>query len=163
MIPEMLDGAVLLSPSPGFGGADATLALAGLLRAVAPPDLRVLAAPFAVRLGRGTQLRPDLMVARYSDLVRDELAAAPVLVVEVTSPGSELVDRAVKRAVYARHGVPHYWLLDPEVPALTVLALGDDGDYRTVADVVGAERFVAVRPFAVEFSPLGLVAGMQPC
>lgn len=162
MMSETLDGAVFVSPSPGFGHTDAVLTLVGLLRAAAPPWLRVLAAPFPLRLGRQTELRPDLMVARYVDLVRDELAAPPLLAVEVCSPGSDLLDRSLKRGAYARAGVGSYWLVDPVAPALTVLELDDDGDYRPVADVVGAETFTAVRPFAVGVSPLALVAGLRP-
>jgi Uma2 family endonuclease len=163
MMSEMLDGTVVLSPSPGFGHADAVLTLAGVLRAAAPPSLRVLAAPFPVRLGRQTELRPDLLVARYVDLVRDELTAPPLLAVEVGSPASDVVDRSLKRVVYARHRVSSYWLVDPETPALTALELDDAGDYRLVADVVGAEAFVAARPFPVRVRPLDLVAGLDPC
>jgi Uma2 family endonuclease len=162
MMSEMFDGTVFLSPSPGFGHADAVLTLAGTLRAAAPPWLRVLAAPFPVRLGRQTELRPDVLVARYVDLLRDELTASPLLAVEVRSPASDLVDRSLKRSIYARHGVAGYWLVDPETPALTAFELVD-GDYRVVADVVGAETFAAVRPFAVRVSPLELVAGLRPC
>jgi Uma2 family endonuclease len=163
MIAEMFDGAVFVSPSPGFGHVDAVLALAGRLRATAPPWLRVLASPFPVRLGRQTELRPDVFVARYVDLTRDELTAPPLLAVEVRSPGSGLLDLSVKRGVYARHRVPSFWVLDPEAPALTALELDEDGDYRVVADVVGGEAFVAVRPFPVRFSALDLVAGLRPC
>ena len=163
MMTEMLDGAVFLSPSPGFGHADAVLALAGVLRAAAPPELRVLAAPFPVRLGRQTELRPDLLVARYVDLIRDELTVPPLLAIEVRSPASDLLDRSLKRSVYARHGVPCFWLVDPETPALTALELDDAGDYWPVADVVGPQTFLARRPFAVRVSPLALVAGLRPC
>jgi len=163
MITEMFDGAVFVSPSPGFGHVDAVLALAGRLRAAAPPWLRVLASPFPVRLGRQTELRPDVFVARYVDLTRDELTAPPLLAVEVRSPGSGLLDLSVKRGVYARHRVPSFWVLDPEAPALTALELDEDGDYRVVADVVGGDAFAAVRPFPVRFSALDLVAGLQPC
>ena len=165
MITEMFDGAVFVSPSPGFGHADAVLALAGRLRAAAPPWLRVLASPFPVRLGRQTELCPDVFVARYVDLTRDELTAPPLLAVEVRSPGSGVLDLSVKRLVYARHRVPSFWVVDPEAPALTALELDEDGDgdYRAVAEVVGSEAFTAVRPFPVRFSALDLVAGMQPC
>jgi len=162
MIAERLDGAVFVSPSPGFGHVDAVLALAGRLRAVAPPWLRVLASPFPVRLGRGTELCPDLVVARYVDLVRDVLTAPPLLAVEVRSPGDGLPDLGARRLVYARHRVPSFWVLDPETPALTALELDDDGDYRVVADVAAEEVFAAVRPFPVGFSALDLVAGLQP-
>jgi Uma2 family endonuclease len=162
MIAEMLDGAVFVSPSPGFGHADAVLALAGTLRRAAPAELRVVAGPFPVRLGRRTELRPDLMVARYVDLVRDGLTAAPLLAVEVRSPGSELLDRSLKRAVYARHRVRSYWLVDPEEPSLTALELDEDGDYGTVAEVTGREWFSARLPFPVSVRPLDLVAGLRP-
>jgi Uma2 family endonuclease len=163
MMSEMLDGTVVVRPSPGFGHADAVLTLAGVLRAAAPPGLRVLTAPFPVRLGRQTELRPDLLVARYADLLRDELTVPPLLVVEVRSPASDLVDRSLKRSVCARHGIAGYWLVDPETPALTALELDEAGDYRTVADVVGAEVFAPSRPFPVRVSPLALVAGLRPC
>ena len=163
MIAEMFDGAVFVSPSPGFGHVDAVLALAGRLRAVAPPWLRVLASPFPVRLGRQTELRPDVFVARYVDLTRDELTAPPLLAVEVRSPGSGLLGLSVKRGVYARYRIPSFWVLDPEAPALTALELDEDGDYRVVADVVGGDAFAAVRPFPVRFSALDLVKGLQPC
>ncbi len=163
MMSEMLDGTVVVSPSPGFGHADAVLTLAGVLRAAAPPGLRVLTAPFPVRLGRQTELRPDLLVARYVDLLRDELTVPPLLVVEVRSPAGDLVDRSLKRSVCARYGIAGYWLVDPETPALTALELDEAGDYRTVADVVGAEVFAPSRPFPVRVSPLALVAGLRPC
>lgn len=43
--------------------------------------------------------------------------AAPGLVVEVISPGSESVDRGKKPGRYAEQGVPEYWLVDPEAGA----------------------------------------------
>ncbi len=163
MITEMFDGAVFVSPSPGFGHVDAVLTLAGRLRAVAPPWLRVLAAPFPVRLGRHTELCPDLVVARYVDLTRDALTAPPLLAVEVRSPGTGLLDLSVRRLVYARHRIESLWVVDPETPALTALELAEDGDYRVVADLLGGEVFTAERPFPVRFSALDLVAGLRPC
>lgn len=157
MITEMVDGAVFVRPAAGFAHVDAVLALAGTLRAAAPAGLRVLTAPFPVRLGRRTLLRPDLLVARYADLVRDELTEPPLLAVEVDGEAPGL-----RRVLYARHRVGSYWLLDPRTPALTVLELDPDGDYRTAAEVVGAERFAAVRPFPVVLRPLDLVAGLRP-
>src|SRR5215217_2688421 len=123
MMAEMVDGAVVLSPSPGFAHSDMVLSLAGVLRAAAPADLRVLAAPFPVRLGRRTELRPDLLVARYVDLTRDGLTAPPLLAVEVRSAGTGLLDLSVKHGVYARHRVQSFWVVDPEAPALTALEL----------------------------------------
>jgi hypothetical protein len=50
--------------------------------------------------------------------------------------------------------VASYWLLDPDdAGALEVLELGDDGRYRTVAEVVGDETVEQERPFLVSVSP----------
>ena len=141
MITEMFDGAVFVSPSPGFGHADAVLALAGRLRAAAPPWLRVLAAPFPVRLGRQTELlsgpvrrpvcRPD---PRRADRTAAARRRGPVAGQRPARPQRQAP--GVRAAPDRRR----FWVVDPEAPALTALELDEDGDYRPVADVVGGRR-----------------------
>lgn len=41
------------------------------------------------------------------------------------SPSTAARDRVTKRALYARAGVAHYWLIDPEARVLEALALRD--------------------------------------
>ncbi len=41
-----------------------------------------------------------------------KLHASPDIVIEVLSDGSEQRDRSAKLHLYARHGVPEYWLVD---------------------------------------------------
>jgi len=45
----------------------------------------------------------------------DRLHAPPALVVEILSPGSANIrrDRISKLNLYAKHGVPEYWIVDP--------------------------------------------------
>ncbi len=47
------------------------------------------------------------------------------------SPSNPQADRQVKRQLYARHGVPHYWLLDPDRREFVAYAL-ESGAYRQV-------------------------------
>ena len=109
MIAEMVDGSVVLSPSPGFAHSDMVLALAGVLRAAAPADLRVLAAPFPVRLGRRTELRPDLVLLDVKMPVLDGLSAAEQIVAARIAPvviltafsQRDLVERAREAGVMA--------------------------------------------------------------
>jgi Uma2 family endonuclease len=162
MLAELFDGVLLLSPSPGFGHQEAVLNLAMTLRRGCPPGLRVLVGPFPVRLGQDAEVRPDVLVARYVDLTTDGLTGPPLLVVEVRLPGSGLVDRSLKKALYARHGVRSYWLVDPEAPAVTAFELDPTGDYLLVARVTGADRWHAARPFPVTVVPVDLVAGLRP-
>jgi Uma2 family endonuclease len=48
---------------------------------------------------------------------------APDLAVEVISPSTVTEDREYKKAVYARHGVAHYWLVDPDARTLEMYVL----------------------------------------
>ena len=71
-------------------------------------------------------------------------ADAVQLVVEVTSSGNRSNDSVVKFERYIRAGIPHYWIVDPDV--ITVYELVD-GAYRVTTE--GAAVRVQ-RPFAVE-------------
>ena len=41
------------------------------------------------------------------------IEGAPTLVTEILSPTTQRTDRVVKAQLYAKYGVPNYWLLDP--------------------------------------------------
>ena len=93
------------------------------------PDLRRLRR-FAgrrqpVRTVRGRAHHDAVAAAAPPDLVHIErvrlgivteraIEGAPTLVVEVLSPSTDARDRGVKQALYARYGVPFYWIVDPE-------------------------------------------------
>src|SRR6266849_1708625 len=134
-----------------------------VLRAACPRDLRVLAAPFAVRIDQLNELQPDVLVARFADLTEPNLPRAPLLAVEVISPSSGLRDRSLKKAVYERMGVPSYWLVDPDRsrPSLTAFRLRG-GCYRQEAAVSGRDVWQAGHPFAVRIVPADLIAGLEP-
>jgi len=159
---ELIDGELLVSPAPGWSHQEATQTLYLILRAACPRELRVLAAPFAVRMNEFNELQPDVLVARFADLTEENLPRPPLLAVEVISPSSGLRDRSLKRAVYERMGVPSYWLVDPsrDRPALTVFELTGTS-YREVATVTGRETWNATRPFPVRVVPADLIAGLK--
>lgn len=50
---------------------------------------------------------------------------APLLVVEVASPGNSSWDYRYKRSEYAVRGVPEYWIVDPERQQVMVLTLNE--------------------------------------
>jgi Uma2 family endonuclease len=159
---ELLDGTLLVTPAPGWGHQDVLGRLYITLSAACPAGLRVLLAPFAVTFGLAdTELQPDVLVARYADLTPRNLPAAPLLAVEVRSPSTALVDRTLKKAAYARFGVPSYWIVDPDAPALTVFELRGE-EYAEVLTARGDQRVTVGRPFAVELSPAELARGLAP-
>lgn len=64
-------------------------------------------------------MRPDLAGWRRERLPRPgktrPIVAVPDWVCEILSPSTSARDRVTKRALYARTGVAHYWLIDPGV------------------------------------------------
>lgn len=84
-------------------------------------------------------LGPDVFRPDLSGWLRERLPDpaqhTPIEVVpdwccEVLSPSNARHDRVTKRAAYARAGVRHYWLVDPETRMLEALELDADGRWR---------------------------------
>jgi Uma2 family endonuclease len=160
---ELIDGLLLVTPAPGWEHQEVGLSLYVQLRALCPPDLRALAAPFAVQTAFDSEVQPDVIVARYVDFTSKNLPVAPLLAVEVLSRSTRLKDRNLKKAHYERIGVDAYWILDPAEPgALTVLELDEAGRYREAAHVEGDDEFVATRPFPVTVVPARLLDKLRP-
>ena len=78
-------------------------------------------------------VEPDLQYFRKPAaecMIGDEyFKGTPDLIAEVLSPATRLIDRGPRRELYRRSGVPHYWLLDPELETIDVYEL-TRGDYR---------------------------------
>ena len=129
---ELLDGDLIVAPAPSLKHQRVLLALAGLLdRFVKEAGLgEVLPAPCDVVLSDTDVVQPDLLfISREREhLVRngDNVQGAPDLVVEILSPATADRDRGYKRALYAKHGVAEYWLVDPVAETITV-HLPDEG------------------------------------
>jgi Uma2 family endonuclease len=124
-------------------------------------EFEVVLGPFAVGLADDTEMRPDLLVARRKDIIDKELPGPPLLVVEVLSPSTRLIDLNVKRPRFEQAGTPSFWAVDPgrmpDEARLTVWELGDDGRYQQVADISGATEFHAKSPYPVTVVPARLV------
>lgn len=69
-------------------------------------------------------------------------------VCEILSPSTARYDVVEKQRTLHAHGVPHYWLLNPEHETLTVLRHGPDAYINVlnagIGDVVHAEPFDAI-------------------
>ena len=85
----------------------------------------------------------------------------PLLVVEIRSPSTALVDLNRKKAAYERFGIPSYWVVHPDLDRPSVRAYElDGGSYAEVAHVTGADAFRVRKPFDVVlclFSAIGYV------
>jgi Uma2 family endonuclease len=113
---ELIDGVVLVSPSPGPLHEGVAGLLGTKIEALCPPG-------HAVR--QGVEIRfsdrrcfiPDLAVVLGGDGRHraDWLAPRQVLIaVEVVAPTSLLMDRITKPALYAAAGIPYYWRVETD-------------------------------------------------
>jgi Uma2 family endonuclease len=153
---------LIVSPRPGNPHQEVAAELLGLLRAACPAGMRALPEP-AVQVSRTTEFAPDLVVIRQEQVTAAKCTEPPLLVAEVRSPSTALIDLNRKKAAYERFGVPSYWVVIPDQgrPELIAFELRD-GRYEVAARVSGDEVFAARRPFVVEVVPARLVAGLQP-
>jgi len=114
---ELVDGEIVMAPSPSFWHQEVLSRLVMALRAWAqtsPSPVTVVQAPMDVRFGDGRILQPDAMVF-LTALDRDVAAPldrVPEICVEVLST-NRTYDRVTKRFLYAEAGVTEYWLVDP--------------------------------------------------
>ena len=135
---EVVDGALVVTPSPVFGHQQCQMGLIRQLLSTCPAYLTLLAAPFDVVLDDRTVVQPDLLVARRDRIERRGVRGRPELAVEILSPGSRVVDRNLKFERYERAGTPAYWLADPDELTLTAYELAE-GRFVEVAHVTGRE------------------------
>jgi Uma2 family endonuclease len=147
---ELLDGALLVSPSARVRHQRLSSRLWAALDAAIPFGLEVLEA-INVRVGPGKILVPDLAVVTVPGLEQTVCEAADViLIVEITSPGNAAVDWAVKPQLYAHAGVPHYLRieLDEAGPRALVYQLKRE-QYAEMTRVEPGQLLVLLEPITV--------------
>ena len=134
---ELIDGVLYhMAAAPNTKHQESSENTGNLINDVVRPGRvgRVYRAPYALRLSDTNTVEPDLLyvsAARRHIITSRGCEGIPDLVVEILSPSNSAHDLAVKRELYARYGVPEYWIENPIQE--TVLALTDP----VVADGVG--------------------------
>jgi Uma2 family endonuclease len=157
---ELMEGRILVSPSPTVKHNLAGFALARQLHPQLPDTARVIP-DVDVDLGLvpadqpGLVRRPDLVVVESKAITRVDqdgglLGAADVLiVVEIVSSDSRRLDYVIKRHEYADAGIPHYWIVDLEKPvSLLDCHLAEEFGYADSGEITGT--FTTTVPFPVD-------------
>ena len=143
---ELLDGEAWdMTPAPNFGHQRIVLRIGYLLEAALRGHRCVpCVAPVDVVLSDHTVVQPDVFVVCDRSKIRPAgVFGAPDLVVEVLSPSTGLKDRRTKRALYERHGVREYLLVDPDARYAERLHLEADGAYGR-GDLFGPDEVVVL-------------------
>lgn len=144
---ELIDGALLVTSEPTLHHQRVAGSLFRQLQDSAPADVEVFL-PVDVRLSPLRQIAPDVTVVRREHTSGARLSGLPLLVVEVQSPSTRVVDLVLKRQVLQEAAVPSYWLVEPDTGTITVLEL-QDGQY---VESARGTTVVVERPFPVTVS-----------
>jgi Uma2 family endonuclease len=128
---ESIDGELIVTPAPTVKHQRVLRSLIRLLGAFAYETDRseLILPPFDLVLGHYNIVKPDLLLIAskqrrtFGDHNRFE--GPPELVVEVSAPVSLRIELVRKSALYARCGVPEYWIADPDRRRLVVNILND--------------------------------------
>lgn len=157
---ELLDGVLVVSPRPTTIHQAVLGRLYGLLSSVSPDDFLVVPEP-ALQLSAKTEFAPDLVVVPIDDVGDPKFTKPPLLVVEVRSPSTAIIDLNRKKTAYERFGVPSYWIVDPDPaqPEVTVFELRG-GRYVTVA--ITTAPFTVECPFPITLNPAQLTRRLRP-
>ncbi len=109
---------------------------------------KVFVSPIAVILSDITVVEPDVVYVatdRLGLISERGIEGPPTLVVEVLSPSTAQIDRTTKTQLYARYGVPWYWLVDPDSRTVEVCRFAE-GRY-ALATRVGGDEPLSAEPF----------------
>ncbi len=125
---EIIEGDLFVTPAPRPKHQKAIGNLYWILRAYLQdyPIGDLYLSPIDLILSHTNIAQPDLLFlsAKKLHLVSERgIEGPPDLIVEVLSPTTEKTDRETKSRLYAKFGVPHYWLIDPETKQLEMFRL----------------------------------------
>lgn len=153
---ELVDGCLIVTPSPSMRHQWAARGLFTLLDPVVPEGLMMLWAPFDWIIDEHTKLQPDLLVFRREDVDPDALRKPPVLAIEILSPSTRRIDLGTKRLAIAAGGAAHYWVVDPLEPSIVAFDLVGD-DFAEVGRASGDEALTVQKPFTITIVPSQLL------
>jgi Uma2 family endonuclease len=130
---EILEGELHVTPAPTVFHQRISRNLGFILHSYVRSNKlgEVYFAPIDVILDRTSVVQPDLLFVsrtREAMIAQRGIEGAPDLMVEILSPHTEERDRGAKLQLYARYGVQHYWILDPDARAISEYVL-QDRDY----------------------------------
>ncbi len=155
---EIVNGVLLMAPAPTPEHQSISVRLTHYLFVyVELAGLgRVFSAPIDVELEPKNVFQPDAVVILKSDLNRvaaKRIMGAPDLAVEIASQSTAAFDRVIKYEIYARNGVPEYWIVRPDSRTIEVLVLAA-GTYHSLGIFRGQQtlpsHIVPELPVAVE-------------
>jgi Uma2 family endonuclease len=150
---ELYDGEICVVPAPILLHQVVQYALAEELRRICRQHGGfAVGSPIDVVFSEHDVLQPDVVYFRPARMhlldLDSAIRHAPDLCVEILSPSTEATDRGRKMQMFARYGVPEYWIVDPVHQTIEVHRL-ERGGYVLAQCASGDEEITsAVLPGA---------------
>ncbi|NJC83287.1 Uma2 family endonuclease [Planosporangium mesophilum] len=144
---ELVDGVMVVVPSPSLGHQTIGNLLWAWLRQRCPDRLDVATA-VGVAVTPNRTCEPDVLLysAEVSRTHHFLMPHEVMLVVEVVSPGTRRRDRLEKPAVYAEAGIPNLWRVEQDPVHVYAYTL-TNGVYKELAN--SADELVLDEPFPI--------------
>jgi Uma2 family endonuclease len=141
---ELIFGEIVMSPAPKTKHQRVQMLLSRKLsdHAFTHRLGELFSAPLDVKFSMYSVVQPDLVFvsrARANIVTEDCIDGAPDLIVEILSPSTRSRDLVKKAALYADHGVPEYWIVDPDSETV-VVNVWQDGLYHALQPAGGLVR-----------------------
>jgi Uma2 family endonuclease len=155
---ELIDGELIVSPSPRVRHQEIVGVLFNALwnHVHDHGGGRVFVAPLDVLLSDMNVLEPDIFFVAESQLeiiTEPNIKGVPALVIEVLS--DPRIDRVRKRDVYARFGVPEYWIVDPDADRVETYRLrGEAYGKPEILEPGEALTYEALPDFTIDLASL---------
>jgi len=153
LIAELIGGELFASPRPQGRHGRATTALSAIMhtpfdRGINGPGGWWIMTEPEIHLGRDVFV-PDVCGWRRETLPEFPPGPAveirPDWVCEIVSPRTARLDRIRKMPAYGGHGVPYFWIIDPELRTLEVFVL--EGSRYSLTETHEGDDVVRVEPF----------------
>jgi Uma2 family endonuclease len=164
---EIMDGSLILSPSPTSWHQLAATRLSRVLEDAAASDFEVVASS-GVQV-RVSYLEPDVAVVRADAALANVKVFQPedlLLVVEIVSPSNAGFDRREKPIRYGEAGIPHFWRVELEgdrAPYVVRYGLDDSGaKYVELGTVRAGDEETVDIGFPVTLRPAEFIQRRKP-
>jgi Uma2 family endonuclease len=127
---EVIDGVLYMTTAPSYFHQWIISRIVRLLQTqIEDTGVGLVAfAPIGLLMPGCDPVQPDIVVVRMEDrgMIYDRrINGVPALIVEVLSPSNAEKDTEIKRAAYARAGLPEYWIARPTTRDVLVLSQPD--------------------------------------
>jgi Uma2 family endonuclease len=120
---QLIHGKLTLSPAPSPQHQRISRNLFQILIQHTLNFGEVFYSPIDLILSESIVLQPDLVFIsnKKKEIITNRgIEGVPDLIVEVLSPSNSYIDRVTKKEIYAAHGIPELWLVDPQSKQLEI-------------------------------------------